>query len=516
MLNRIKLSCDGKEVADYIEHMRGEVNFEYGHEYHFQPKVGWINDPNGFSYYKGKYHLFYQYFPYDARWGLMYWGHATSNDLVTWQHEDIALYPDQEYDYMGCFSGTAIVDGDAHILMYTGIMPSGVCINDETVREEIRPEKMLQVQCIAKEEDGTYVKSEMNPVIGPEDLPSFVSDEDFRDPKVIKKDGMYYCFVGAKTPRENPSDVPEGLIVSFVSNDMMNWRFLGTVMKSDDRNDGVLECPDFFELDGEEVFLYSEQFKGSDGYLYHNMHSCLYKTGKMDFEEGAFVESFKTEIDLGLDFYAPQTILDTKGRRIMIAWMQMWDRNIPTHDLNHGWAGSMTFPRELHMRNGRLYQLPVNEIKEYYLDEVVVSNEFEGEFIHPEVRGKSVDLDIEFEVGSSKSFGVKIFMGDGEETVLSYDVQEGLITFDRTNSLHLIGNRTSPDKPDGIRRASVLPVEGILKLRILLDNCSAEVFVNEGEIAMSHKVFSGTESDGIVLFSEGKVKVDMIKHAVEK
>ncbi len=79
------------------------------------------------------------------------------------------------------------MDGDAHILMYTGIMPSGVCINDETVREEIRPEKMLQVQCIAKEEDGTYVKSEMNPVIGPEDLPSFVSDEDFRDPKVIKE-----------------------------------------------------------------------------------------------------------------------------------------------------------------------------------------------------------------------------------------------------------------------------------------------------------------------------------------
>ena len=74
---------------------------------HFLPRDHWMNDPNGFIYYRGKYHIFYQYFPYESRWGTMHWGHKTSTDLVHWKDEGIALYPSRDFDRNGCFSGSA-------------------------------------------------------------------------------------------------------------------------------------------------------------------------------------------------------------------------------------------------------------------------------------------------------------------------------------------------------------------------------------------------------------------------
>ena len=90
-------------------------------EIHLRPPRGWINDPNGFIYYKGEYHLFYQHFPYAPRWGRMHWGHAVSRNLTDWKHLDIALFPTKTDDCDGCFSGSAVEkDGKMHIL-YTGV-----------------------------------------------------------------------------------------------------------------------------------------------------------------------------------------------------------------------------------------------------------------------------------------------------------------------------------------------------------------------------------------------------------
>lgn len=104
----------------FIAENKHLVNTQYKPEEHFSAEIGWINDPNGFVYFRGEYHLFYQFYPYDSVWGPMHWGHAKSKDLVTWEHLPVALAPDQDYDRNGCFSGSAIVKDDRLWLMYTG------------------------------------------------------------------------------------------------------------------------------------------------------------------------------------------------------------------------------------------------------------------------------------------------------------------------------------------------------------------------------------------------------------
>ena len=98
-----------EKARTYEKEFTNSIKTEERPTFHLSAPIGWINDPNGFIYYNGEYHLFYQYFPYDCKWGTMHWGHATSKDLIMWKHYPIALYPTKEYDQNGCFSGTAII-----------------------------------------------------------------------------------------------------------------------------------------------------------------------------------------------------------------------------------------------------------------------------------------------------------------------------------------------------------------------------------------------------------------------
>ena len=98
-------------------------------QFHFEPKSGWMNDPNGLVYFKGKYHAFFQYYPHAPHWGQMHWGHAVSDDLIHWEELPIALYPDQEYeDDGGCFSGSAVVKDDRLYLVYTSVSHGNGCV----------------------------------------------------------------------------------------------------------------------------------------------------------------------------------------------------------------------------------------------------------------------------------------------------------------------------------------------------------------------------------------------------
>ena len=130
------------KANSFIEENKDKVVQDYRLNYHFAAPTGWINDPNGFVFYKGEYHLFYQFHPYNSEWGPMHWGHAKSKDLITWEHLPVALAPDTPADAGGCFSGSAIEKDGNLYLMYTGIMPL------ETEN------KTQQVQCIAVSKDG--------------------------------------------------------------------------------------------------------------------------------------------------------------------------------------------------------------------------------------------------------------------------------------------------------------------------------------------------------------------------
>ena len=202
--------------------------------FHIAAPAGWINDPNGFSVYDGQIHLFYQYNPYDREWGPMHWGHSVSTDMIHWEQLPAALAPDQEYDKIGCFSGSAIEADGKHILVYTGVTK---------VKMEDQSEQERQNQCIAFGDGKDYVKYEKNPVVTGDMLPENCSRIDFRDPKIWKENDTYYLIVGSKDNQQI------GQVVLCSSKDLKEWKFETILASNEAGKIGTMwECPDFFPL----------------------------------------------------------------------------------------------------------------------------------------------------------------------------------------------------------------------------------------------------------------------------
>ena len=318
--------------------------------FHVTGGVGWINDPNGFSVYKGEYHLFFQYYPYDTKWGCMHWGHAKTTDFIQWDRLPCALAPDEHYDKDGCFSGSAVEMPDGrHLLMYTG---------NRNTRRNNGSVVSTQTQCLAVGDGLNYEKYEANPVLDAKDLPEGGSPIDFRDPKIWHEDGKYWAVVG------NRSADKSGSILLFESGNGFDWHFASVLASCHNQYGKMWECPDFFELDGKHVLLTSPQDMTSMGLEFHPGNSTLCIIGRYDRENKHLLRDNTQTVDYGTDFYAMQTMQAKDGRRIMIAWMQSWEtsgcqiKTLP-------FFGQMSLPRDLSVRNGKLIQNPVREIERF-------------------------------------------------------------------------------------------------------------------------------------------------------
>lgn len=449
-------------------------------KYHFMAPTGWINDPNGFVQYKSEYHLFYQYYPFGSSWGPMHWGHAKSKDLVRWQHLPVALAPSEPYDSgkvggYGCFSGSAVVDGNDLVLIYTG---------------DVDGNTPPQVQCIARSEDGIHFeKYDQNPVI--DNFPPDGS-KDFRDPKVWKYKDKWYMVVGTKKDGK-------GKAVLYVSNDLKEWEYKGVAAESDGTQGDMWECPDLFAINHHHVLIVSPMFGTQNG-------SPFYVIGDMDYEKGIFTQKNCKILDYGFDFYAPQTLFDEKGRRIMIAWMEKWFSKMPSQE--HGWAGAMTIPRELILDedNNILKQKPVSELanlrseymrqKGFEIDKDTIINE-QYEQISETI------IDFNMKDTTAKLFGIQLRCSeDGKErTEILIDIENKVILMDLNNS-------GSGEK--GISKAPLLvKQDGSLNLRIFMDTTSVEVFINDGEQVITNRIYPDPNSNQFKIFTKGgKVRIN--------
>lgn len=483
-----------KKANEFIKENKDSVKQDYRHHYHFMAPIGWINDPNGFIYYKGEYHLFYQYYPYDSVWGPMHWGHAKSKDLITWEHLPVALAPDQPYDKDGCFSGSAIEKDGKLYLNYTGF------IKGETEEDH------RQVQCVAVSSDGIHFeKVEQNPVLTEKDLPENILPQDFRDPKVIYRNGVYYSFIVAKSNNNT------GNVLLYESKDLINWEFKSVFLEGTVDEGEMWECPDIFELDGKDVLIISPiNFPKHENH-FHNSHTSLVYIGKADWEKGTFQKEAFQEIDHSLDFYAPQTIVDEDGRRILIAWMQMWGRNIPTDTDKHGWAGAMSLPRELSIQNNQLIQKPISFIQDYYQNEQLVEKEeiVDSEMSYPGIEGNICALEIDVNVEDATTFEVFVHANDEERTVISYHKESGKLELNRELSGHFISG--NEEIPLNKRAVFVDPTNKELKLQVYLDRSSVELFVNDGIHTLTSTVYPTKEAKDIRFRSEGKTFINYIK-----
>ncbi|HEM3489627.1 TPA: glycoside hydrolase family 32 protein [Streptococcus suis] len=425
----------------YIQAEKVTLDPTFRPERHFVPEIGWINDPNGFVYFKGEYHLFYQFNPYESVWGPMHWGHAKSKDLVNWEYLPVALAPDKDYDKDGCFSGSAIVKEDTLWLMYTG----NIVKEDGSVR---------QVQNMAYSIDGIHFeKLAQNPVATEELLPEEVIANDFRDPKIFEKDGRYYSVVATK----HKDGV--GCIVLLGSDDLLDWQFESIFLKGQAHQGHVWECPDYFEVDGQEYLIVSPMRYQKEDNDFVNINSNIFVTGHVDWDKKVFVaDSFK-EIDHGHDFYAAQTTQGPEGERVMIAWMHTWGRPLVTNDLGHKWFGQMTLPRLLKQgENGLRQVLPASILNSF--DDIEIGQVIQG----PSKLSLKLDDSLDLKLGTDQDY-----------LQFGYDRAKQEVYIDRS-SLKI--QQAGEEEWSTVRRAVTVQAT---ELEVLVDTNCLEIFINDGQ-----------------------------------
>ena len=310
---------------------------------HLLPKRNWMNDPNGPIFWKGRYHMFFQYNPNAAVWGDMHWAHASSPDMIHWNHLPVALAPTPGgYDSEGCFSGSAVDDGGTATIIYTGVKT--VAPQEATLRDGTR--NFLEVQCLATAVDdelGSWKKLK-EPVLLPPKGPRLTG---FRDPCLWQEGKHWYMGVGSGIRGEG------GCVLLYRSADLRAWEYVHPLAKgrrnektaADPVDTGEMwECPDFFALGGKHVLLYSTERK------------VYWEAGDFDTKELVFHAEAHGELDHGA-FYAPKSQLDAKGRRILWGWIP---ETRPELEFSAaGWAGCMSLPRALSLGADGTLQMEV-------------------------------------------------------------------------------------------------------------------------------------------------------------
>lgn len=420
--------------------------------YHFTPWKNWINDPNGLCWFQGYYHMFYQFNPHGQKWSHMYWGHAASKDLVHWTHLPVVLEPQEEILDRpgelsgGAFSGSAVVQEDEVIFYLTRSM--GPPVDGEQTRQQ---------QWMMKSGDMLHFTEEKLVIAGGPAGASY----DFRDPKVMRADGKWYMVLGSALNEK-------AAILLYESEDLERWNYRGPLLVEEEEGIRCVECPDFMELDGKYLAI---------GALMHHQdpfgryQMSRYYVG--DFAEGVFTEESRGWFDFSSNCYAMQSF-EHEGRRISIGWISdFYGEHL---EVENGVCGSMTIPREMHIRDNRLYLTPVKEMEA--LKSGILYQGQEEEICLKGIIPNTYKAELEFT--KDIPFSICLSENDGSRMMLVNDEKGLRLTTHGVKSEHI----TFP-----------ADVERVEKLEIFVDRRTAEIYVNDGEAAGT-KLFYDTSDQG--------------------
>ncbi|PLT33413.1 sucrose-6-phosphate hydrolase [Bacillus sp. V5-8f] len=441
--------------------------------FHIQPHTGLLNDPNGFSYYNGFYHLFYQWFPLGPVHGMKYWYHVKSKDLVNWEDVGIGIEPDRDYDSHGAYSGSAIEHEGKLYLFYTGNTR-----NENWIRHPYQCLAVMDIEGDIRKQEEAVIRS----------VPSGYTDH-FRDPKIWKDGETFYAVIGAQ--RENQT----GCVVLYSSLNLTDWKFegeLGTNLK----NFGYMwECPDYFEADGRGVFIFSPQGIEPSGDEFQNIYQSGYLIGDpLNLPDRTFHHGDFRELDRGFDFYAPQTMASPDGRRILVGWMGLPDIDYPTDQ--HGWAHCLTLPRELSVKNEKLVQKPVKELELLRKQELAATFVADNEAKSLEgFTGTRFELRCEISDFSAEEFGIEFRASGDEKTVIKYDAIQKTAVLDRSVSGAQVGVE------HGTTRSCSVDADKIV-FHLFVDTSSVEIFLNDGEEVFTSRIFPDAGSDQIHFYAK--------------
>ncbi|MCM3763840.1 GH32 C-terminal domain-containing protein [Neobacillus niacini] len=465
-----------QKANEYIQQNKAKVTSRP--YYHFSPEIGWMNDPNGFIFYQGYYHLFYQYNPYDVVWDSMHWGHAKTKDFVNWEYLPVALANDKAYDTHGCFSGSAIEKDGKLYLIYTGHIDPNIGFD----RDEA---EISERQCVAYSSDGVHFeKYPLNPAIGEKQLPEGYLICDFRDPKVLEVAGTYYCVLSVRNVERR------GEIIMFKSKDLLDWEFHSSIFQTKFEDNTLLECPDLFEMDGKYVLLFSEMPCDPE-FSEQIQNKTSYVIGEMDFEKGVFKPEKKGLLDHGQTFYAPQSTEGQNGERLLISWMHRWHQTTPPRE--YGFNGMMSIPRQLTIKNGDLHQRPFidrgsNFALSALYENVVVEEQLEivgkeAGYLKVALADDAQKFTIELNKNEANSTRVEVDSANNKLVILSdYGSREPIVVEDCFGA-------------SGSEKT----------LEFYLDLHSVELFVNSGEKVVSFTAYDQNKGTDISIAGSGTV-----------
>ena len=412
--------------------------------YHFHPPANWTNDPNGTLYYRGWHHLFYQLNPFAARLGSQHWGHARSRDLVNWEHLPIAIWPSEEKGERAIFSGGAAIAGDGRPrLIYTSI-------------GKPQPEQWM---AIPKDADLlAWEKYAGNPVLTQAAHASGPIAQ-WRDPFLFRKDGATYMVCGGGTSAGRA----QVQLYRAAKGDLTEWKHLGAIFQTLDRDIRNFECPNLFPLDGKFVLIISPN------------RVCEYWIGDLHIGKMQFSATAHGVLDPG-DAYASNISVDDKGRTLLWLWGRT---NTPQ---GKGWGSVITMPRVLSIGpEGYLRQRPAPEFEMLRGPE----KSFPGSGLDRPLplEGIATDCaDIQAEFSGTGTYGLELRRPAEGKPGIVVSIQGAYLNV-------------------GAARAFVGNAERH-RLRIFLDKRSIEVFADDGAAAVYNWLDAGPNDLGIAVFGQ--------------
>lgn len=427
--------------------------------YHIEPKTGLLNDPNGFSYFNGKFQLFYQSWPFGAAHGLKQWVHTESEDLVHFKETGITLEPDTKNDSHGAYSGSAYPIDDKLFIFYTG-----------NVRDENWVRDPLQVGAWM-DKDGNIEKFKEVLIQQPADV-----TEHFRDPQIFDYKGQYYAIVGAQSLDK------KGFIKLYkaLNNDVHNWQEVGNLDFGGTGSEYMIECPNLVFVDDKPVLLYSPQGLDKSELDYDNIYPNTYKICQtFDTEKPALVgASDIINLDYGFEAYATQGFNMPDGRALSVSWIGLPDVDYPTDQYDY--QGAMSLVKELTINDGKLYQYPVQAITSLRQSEQAFSAMDET----------SNSYELELDLPANQKTELVLFADNkGNGLKLTVDNTQGEIVLDRSKAGVQYAEKFGNTRSCQIDQAETVS--------IFVDKSIVEIFFNKGEKVFTSRVFPEAGQSGI-------------------
>ncbi|MBR6478768.1 MAG: glycoside hydrolase family 32 protein [Lachnospiraceae bacterium] len=406
-------------------------------KYHLEPERGWLNDPNGLSFFGGYYQIYFQYSPESALGkGKKCWGHWRSKDLLHWVFTGTVLFPDTPEDRSGVYSGCGFVKEDLLYLFYTGN------VKEEGDYDYITAGRGANVILVTTK-DG-HQMSEKKVLLRNADYPKGMSCH-VRDPKVWEENGTYRMVLGARSLED------EGCVLYYRSKDLIHWEYEKTESLPDFGY--MWECPDVLRFGDQEYLSISPQGLPHEECRNQSVYSSGYFTKDNFFEEW----------DYGFDFYAPQSFTAPDGRIILIGWMGIGDipYSNPTVDL--GWQHCLTVPREITQgTDGKLLQNPIRELKSLRKDMRSFGS------------GEVMALRQPFELCAKATGDFEIDF----ENILTLRQKDGIFSLTFLDA-EISGGRTT-------RNAELAQCH---EIQVLVDSSSLEIYLNGGEKVLSSRFY---------------------------